>query len=127
MVARACVALMLYTQALSTVLATVEIKCPANTSPIDDFKINGTAWHACEDLQVPDGGLVLVSADGHQQWFQKSYSMYGSSNDEVFDCIAASQTQWNALVGLQVLSWSWQAERDHLQDGFAGNAYAIAL
>ena len=56
--------------------------CPGSTSLIDSFDIEGKAWRVCEDLQVPDGALVLISADGDEEWFPKSYSMYGSANDE---------------------------------------------
>jgi hypothetical protein len=50
---------------------------------MDSFTINGTGWIACEDLQQPDGAIVMVSTNGNVSWFPKSYSMYGnSSNDE---------------------------------------------
>jgi hypothetical protein len=65
-----------------TMLAASSFDCPGSTSLIESFEIGGKAWQACEDLKVPDGALVLVSKDGQEEWFPKSYSMYGSSNDE---------------------------------------------
>ena len=76
------VAVLLHTMAAPTAVLAAS-SCPGSTSPIDSFEIDGTAWRACEDLQVPDGALVLVSADGEEEWFPKTYSMYGSSNDKV--------------------------------------------
>ena len=31
---------------------------------LSSFEINGTEWTACEDLQAPDGAIVLVSSGG---------------------------------------------------------------
>jgi hypothetical protein len=31
---------------------------------------------ACENIQIPDGALVLVSGTGETEWFQKSYAPY---------------------------------------------------
>ena len=30
-----------------------------------------SGWAACEDLQRPDGAMVLMSADGDAEWFEK--------------------------------------------------------
>jgi hypothetical protein len=35
--------------------------CPLGTTLLNSFKINSTAWSACEDLQNPEGALVIVS------------------------------------------------------------------
>ena len=58
------------------------IECPGGLTHIDTFEINGTSWSACEDLQVPDGALVLVPERGQPEWFPKSYSHYGSAHDD---------------------------------------------
>jgi hypothetical protein len=57
------------------------LQCPSGMSQMDSVEITGTAWLVCEDLQQPSGAVALVSADD-LAWFPKSYSMYGSSNDE---------------------------------------------
>lgn len=77
------VAVLLQLPASSTATVIAALSCPGSTTPVDSFEIDGTAWRACENLQVPDGALVLISANGEQEWFPKSYSMYGSANDEV--------------------------------------------
>ena len=38
--------------------------CPAGTTLVDTFEADGQAWSACEDLQVPGGGLTLLPAAG---------------------------------------------------------------
>ena len=48
--------------------------CPVEEMTlVDTFAINGTAWAACEDLQRPDGAIVLVPSSGELQWFSKGY------------------------------------------------------
>ena len=76
-------AVLLHALASSTVLAASGTGCPGGTFLIDSFEIEGKAWRACEDVQVPDGALVLISAEGQEEWFPKSYSLYGSANDQV--------------------------------------------
>ena len=53
--------------------------CPGTTTRVDSFDLNGTAWAACEDLQAPGGALVLASAAGDLEWFEKTYEPYGTN------------------------------------------------
>jgi hypothetical protein len=53
--------------------------CPSGTTLVESFTLNGTAWHACEDLQAPGGALVLMSARGDSEWFTKGYEPYGTN------------------------------------------------
>ena len=53
--------------------------CPGTTTRVDAFDLNGTAWVACEDLQAPGGALVLASAAGDLEWFEKTYQPYGTN------------------------------------------------
>lgn len=39
---------------------------------------------ACEDLQRPDGAIVLVSGTGQREWFEKTHSIYGSADETQF-------------------------------------------
>ena len=41
---------------------------------MDSFTMNGTSWIACEDLQQPDGAIVMVSASGEEAWYVPSRS-----------------------------------------------------
>jgi hypothetical protein len=53
--------------------------CPTGTSLLDAFSINSSLWSACEDLQVPDGRIVLVSSAGDTHTFPKSWAPYGTN------------------------------------------------
>ena len=50
--------------------------CPAGTTFVDSFALNGSLWAACEDLSTGDGALVLVSDTGEVEWFAKGYAPY---------------------------------------------------
>ena len=43
------------------------------------------SWRVCEDLQQPAGAIVLVPETEKEEWFPKSYSLYGSANDSSTD------------------------------------------
>eukprot|EP00729_Bicosta_minor_P012126 gene12126-30363_t len=57
--------------------------CPQHLTTVDHFAVNGTNWTACEDLAVPGGALVLLSADGNSEWFSKSHEPFiqGADSD----------------------------------------------
>ena len=63
----------------ATTASRAAVKCPDGTAPADSFEINGTAWAACEDVQAPNGALVLVSSRGENHWFSKGYEPYGTN------------------------------------------------
>ena len=56
----------------------------AGFTAVDHFTVNGTDWTACEDLAIPGGALVLLSADGSSEWFSKSHEPYIQGNDSAF-------------------------------------------
>ena len=53
--------------------------CPDASTLVDSFLSNGTMWAACEDLQLPGGDIVLVSAQGDTERFTKSFEPYGTN------------------------------------------------
>jgi hypothetical protein len=59
-------------------------ECPGLLTVVDNFTVHGTAWVACEDLAVPGGALVLLSAAGAQEWFDKSHEPYIQGDDEEY-------------------------------------------
>ena len=48
------------------------------------FNINNAAWCACEDLERPGGAILLVSAEGDAEWFEKTYEPYTQGGDEEY-------------------------------------------
>eukprot|EP01051_Picozoa_sp_SAG22_P006630 SAG22_NODE_440_length_10484_cov_19.751661_4_plen_468_part_00 len=56
-----------------------DVSCPGGMDTIDTFSINKTVWTACEDLQQPDGSIVLIAETGETEHFAKSYAPYGTN------------------------------------------------
>ena len=82
--------------------------CPAG-SLVDAFQINGTAWAACEDLQRPDGAIVLASSSGEIEWFSKGYEPYtqGSPSDYYLNLTARTVSNAKAdLLAIALLNHS---------------------
>ena len=67
-----------------TAFASEPPPCIDGLTRVATFDINGTAWAACEDLQRPDGALVLMSADGRAEWFEKTYEPYTQGGDDQY-------------------------------------------
>ena len=82
-------------------LATGTPHCPGTTTLLDAFELNGSAWAACEDLQRPDGALVLISSAGDAEWFDKSYEPYGTNaSDHEYYLGFGRQTVANATTDI---------------------------
>jgi hypothetical protein len=60
-------------------------RCPNASTFVDSFHANGTTWAACEDLQLPGGDIVLLSARGDAERFSKSFAPYSTNwTDDVY-------------------------------------------
>ena len=57
-------------------------KCAGGMTLVANFNIDNTAWCACEDLEHPGGAILLVSAEGDAEWFEKTYEPYTQGGDE---------------------------------------------
>jgi hypothetical protein len=53
--------------------------CPDGTTLLSAFEARATTWVACEDLQRPDGEIVLVPAIGDPAHFPKSYAPWNTN------------------------------------------------
>jgi hypothetical protein len=111
---------------LSPILAEVDTttnseivpSCPDASTLVDSFETNGTIYAACEDLQQPDGDIVLVSSKGHTERFSKSYAPYTSNwtDDSLFYLGLGKAAVANAstdILGAKLLqdekALSWKA------------------
>ncbi|KOO26820.1 tat (twin-arginine translocation) pathway signal sequence domain protein [Chrysochromulina tobinii] len=62
--------------------------CPASTTQVDTFSVEGKSWLACEDLAVPGGTLALVPTDDEDGaetvYLPKTYEPYSPEPDESY-------------------------------------------
>ena len=58
--------------------------CPGKMTQVDTFDCNGGTCVACEDLQQPGGSIAVMQPSGNLEWFSKSYSVYGSADDQSY-------------------------------------------
>jgi hypothetical protein len=62
--------------------------CPASTTQVDTFSVEGKSWLACEDLAVPGGTLALVPTDDEDGaetvYLPKTFEPYSPEPDESY-------------------------------------------
>lgn len=88
--------------------AAATFSCPTGTTEVDTFTASGEQWLACEDLQVPGGGLTLVPERGAPVHLPKSYEPYAPLPDEAY---------YLGLGKTTVLQAKWDMLGDHLLHG----------
>ena len=78
--------LLLFALAGVSVAAGAAQACPAGLTELSAFNDDdGSAWLACEDLQVPDGGIALVpAAPAATEWLPKTREAYTQGTDEAY-------------------------------------------
>lgn len=73
-----------YLRFASARLSSAPPSCKDGMTRVATFDLNDTAWAACEDLERPGGALVLLSADGAAEWFEKTYEPYTQGGDDQY-------------------------------------------